>query len=138
EPLVTDDTPVSSGATTTDLRQVERYAANRARRTAGGVAGGVGLAVLAAGGVFGVLAIVNNDDARSCPQPFYAGKEPGVDSDQATNRALAFANVANVLVPLGLVGIGIGGWLVLTAGPASPGSPVASRSGATLGFGRQW
>ncbi|HEY8074032.1 MAG TPA: hypothetical protein VIF62_07985 [Labilithrix sp.] len=101
-----------------DLESLDQYAANRARRTTGFVASGIGLATLAAGGVFGVLAIVANDDAKSC-SPCIAGSNQARSSNDATDRALVFANVANVTVPLGVIGSAIGAYLVLTAGPTS-------------------
>ena len=116
----------------------ERDAANAARRTTGFLVGGVGLALAAAGGAFGVAAIVNNNEARSCAQPCYVDKPPGQASDQATSRALVFANIANVLVPLGAVGAAVGGWLVFTSGRTTVATPVVSREGAGLSIRRSW
>lgn len=102
----------------TDLEEVERYAAARARRTTGFVVGGIGLATMTAGLVFGVLAISADQDAQDqCATTCFRGEGPATASNQATDRAFVFANVANVLVPLGLVATGIGTYLVLTAGP---------------------
>ncbi len=101
-----------------DLEKLDEYAANRARRTTGFVVGGIGVATLAIGTVFGVLAIVANNDAKSC-SPCTIDSNAAKDSNAATDRALVFANIANVTVPLGVVGSAIGAYLVLTAGPTS-------------------
>ncbi len=101
-----------------DTRQEERYAANRSRKTAGHVLGGVGLGVAVTGGVFGILAIAGDGSAaNACPQPCTQGSREAIAADDKTDRALLFANVANVAIPLGLVAAAIGGYLVLTTGP---------------------
>jgi hypothetical protein len=115
-----------------------RDTVNGARRTTGFLVGGVGLAVVAAGAAFGIAAIVNNNEARSCPQTCFGDSPAGQQSDLATNRALVFANIANVLVPLGAVGAAVGGWLVFTSGRTTVGAPVVSRDGATLGVRGTW
>lgn len=116
------DAPVATatpGAAGPDLRELEEYASNRARRTTGFVIGGFGLATLAAGAAFGVAAIVNDNEAKECGSPCYEGTPEGQASDRATDRALVFANIANVTVPLGIIGTAVGAFLVLGAGPSS-------------------
>lgn len=110
----------------------DAYAANRSRRTAGLVVGGIGVATMAAGGVFGVLAVVQHSDAvAACPQPCVAGSEAARAADGGTDRALVFANVANVVLPIGLVAAVVGGYFFLGAGPTKPGvrASVAPRPG---------
>lgn len=106
--------PSTAGAR---LDELEEYAANRAQRTAGFVIGGIGLVTLAAGAVFGVAAIVADNEAKDC-SPCVRGSAAASDSDKATDRALVFANIANVMVPLGAVGSAVGAYLVLSAGPS--------------------
>jgi hypothetical protein len=101
-----------------DIEKVEEYAANQARRTAGYVVGGIGIATLAIGGAFGVGAIVNDGSAKdACPAPCVEGSAQAAAADASTDRAFVFSNIANVTIPLGIIGAGIGAYLVLTAGP---------------------
>jgi hypothetical protein len=109
-----------------DLEKAEEAAQNRAQRTIGFVVGGIGVATLVTGGVFGVLAVTANSDAKKCPSPCIAGSPEANDSNSATDRAITFANVANVTIPLGLVGAGIGAYLVLTASSSSSSSSSSS------------
>lgn len=120
---LTAATPSGGGTSTAnaDLEKVEEYAANQARRTAGFVIGGIGIATLAIGGAFGVGAIVNDGNAKdACPAPCVEGSPQAAEADASTDRAFVFSNIANVTVPLGVIGAGIGAYLVLTAGPTAP------------------
>ncbi len=114
-----------------------QYDANRSRKTTGLIVGGVGLGALAAGAVFGVLAIAGDSDAeKACPQPCFAGSREAAEADAATDRALVFANMANVAIPIGVIVTAIGGYLVLSAGPTSKPSTAfvaPSRGGGALG-----
>lgn len=101
-----------------ERRENERVAANRSRRTTGLVVGAGGLAVLAAGGVLGILAIGRNSDATgACPEPCVAGSSAARTADEHTDRALLFANVANVAIPVGALAAAVGAWLFFGAGP---------------------
>lgn len=120
---------------TTDVRELEEYASNRAKRTTGFVIGGIGLATLAAGAAFGIAAIVNDSDAKECSAPCYADRPAGQASDRATDRALVFANIANVTVPLGAIATLLGAYLVLTAGPSSRPARAALAPAALPGGG---
>ncbi|MBX3223799.1 MAG: hypothetical protein KF795_25020 [Labilithrix sp.] len=101
-----------------DRAKDEEYAANRSRHTTGVVVGAIGVAAMAAGGVFGVLAIMNDGDAaKACPAPCIAGTNEARAADDTTDRALLFANVANVAIPVGLIVAAIGGYMALSAGP---------------------
>jgi hypothetical protein len=130
----------------------KQVAANKSRRTKGLVIGGAGVAVMAAGGVFGVLAILKNSDASSaCPAPCVNGSAAANDANDATDRALLFANIANVAIPIGALVTILGGYMILSSGPTAmpaaglPPAPakrtLLSRSyvtpslgGATLGW----
>ena len=127
---------VSSGP---NLEAVEQYASNQARRTTGFVIGGIGLATLAAGAVFGVAAIVNDGDAKSC-SPCTRGTVEAGASDQSTDRALVFANIANVTVPLGALGALAGAYLVLSSGPSRrvAVAPLAAPHTGGLSVSGQW
>jgi len=136
-----EDEPVAKSvpdAGADDRAREEEYASNRARKTTGFVVGGIGIATMAAGGVFGVLAIVNDGDAtNACPQPCFAGSKEARAADDTTDRALVFANVANVVLPIGLVAAAIGGYMVLSAGPTEKPTARAffapRRGGASFG-----
>lgn len=98
-------------------KQIE---ANRSRRTKGFIVGGAGVAVMAVGGVFGILAMTKNSDAtKACPAPCVNGSDAALDADASTDRALLFANVANVAIPIGAVVTVLGGYLILSSGPTS-------------------
>ena len=116
--VVAKPNPIPDLGDGADAARDEEFAANRSRKTTGFVIGGIGVATMAAGGVFGVLALVNDSDAAAaCPQPCVAGSNPARTADDTTDRALVFANVANVVIPIGLVAAAIGGYMILTAGP---------------------
>ncbi len=135
-PTLLAPAPVAKGA---DLQSVEEYASNRARRTTGFVLGGLGLATLATGGVFAVLAILNDNEAKKCA-PCVRGTSEAASSGQATDRALVFANVANVTLPLGLIGAVAGAYLVLSAGPSTKIAilPVTTKTQAGVSMSTAW
>jgi len=118
----------------------DELANNRARRTIGFVVGGVGAATVLAGAAFGVLAIAANSDAKKCGPPCLAGSTDAAASNAATDRALLFANVSNVTLPLGLLAAAIGAYVLLTTGPteAATLSPRLSRSAAALDLTARW
>jgi tetratricopeptide (TPR) repeat protein len=117
-----------------DALESDDARANRARRTTGYVVGGVGIAVLAAGVASGVAAVVNNNAAERCGSPCYRDQPDGKASDEATDRALTFANVANVTVPLGVLGVLAGAYLAFTAGPVKRASILPRASASAAGF----
>jgi hypothetical protein len=113
-----------------DRDRADAYAANRSRRTTGYVVLGTGVATVAVGGVFGVLAILANNDApQACPRPCVAGSPQANNADASTDRALLFANVTNVVLPLGAIIAAIGGYMVLTAGPTDRPVSTTERKG---------
>lgn len=92
------------------------------RRVAGYVVGGAGFLSLWVGGVFGVRAILKRQDSDSdCP-----GGACNARGWASYEQAQTAANVANVGLALGVIGVGVGTWLVLssrnettlTAGPS--------------------
>lgn len=102
------------------------------------IVGGVGAAALLTGGTFGVLAIVENgkvnDECHKTSSSLQCS-QAGMDAARAGDT---YATVANVLVPIGLVGLGVGaGWLWASSGGQNTGSlraaPVGSH-GASLNF----
>ena len=139
-----DDAPVEAtprGASAADLARVEEYASLRARRTTGYVVGGIGLVVIGTGAAFGVGAILNNNEAKRCTtgSDCYRGEPAATASAQATDRALIFANIANVMIPLGVVVSGIGGYLLLTSSARKVSlAPSASLHAASMDLTARW
>lgn len=135
------DAPVAVAASPggANLEELEEYASNRARRTTGYVIGGIGLATLAVGAAFGVAGIVSDNDAKDC-SPCVRGTAAATASDQATDRAFVFANIANVTVPLGAIGTAVGAYLVLSAGPSRKVTvtPLTSPTNAGLSLSGLW
>jgi hypothetical protein len=134
-----EDEPITKPLARVDHDPAEdaQYASNRSRKTTGFVVGGVGAAALAAGGVFGVLAIMGDSDAaKACPSPCIAGSAQAKAADDRTDRALLFANVSNIALPVGLIALAIGGYLVLSAGPTEkPASSARAFVTPMLGGG---
>ncbi len=102
-------------------------------RAAGVVIASAGLAVLGAGSVFGVLALMKNDEGKKACQ-FSEGKDPeqfdasgycyrnSAAYDTANDKksgAKTYANIANVAVPVGAIGVVLGGYLFFR-GPSKP------------------
>ena len=140
-------TPPPSAAGTNAV-DVEAALAARGRRTAGFVVGGIGLGFLAAGGVFGALAIGARNDAVCAPATvrgqtscFNQNPTTGVGTnpelDRAQNeyqKASVFATLSTGGFILGAIGIGVGLYLVLTAKVPTPRAAalVARPGGAGL------
>lgn len=142
EDLPVTKAPPPGPAAGPSLEALDRVAGQRALRTTGFVIGGLGIATGIAGGIFGVLAITKNqaaadvcadtgDPAKVNAGPFDDGKpiragggcfapregdRPSADlsnSNALRDDARTFANVANVLVPVGVVALGVGAYLVI-------------------------
>jgi len=152
-PVAAAVVPPTNGAT---LEELDRVASQRALRTTGFVIGGVGLATVAAGGVFGILAITTNNAAKGVcqdntsgtltnPGPYDSapnrdlpiaagggcygprpGERPSAELNRANNLrddARTFANVANVLIPVGLVTAAIGTYLIVRSADSNEPEP---------------
>ncbi len=92
------------------------------------VIGGVGIAALGVGAAFGGLALSTYATAKSeCPT------KTGCSDDALStrSRANAFANVANVGIPVGAVAVGAAVILLLT-GPSRPAEPPKDAPRAML------
>jgi tetratricopeptide (TPR) repeat protein len=80
------------------------------------VVGGVGAAALATGGVFGLLALRSNSDAQDlCP----TRKGCSSAALDAADRRDQQAMIANLGVGVGVVGLGVATWLLLSSGHRS-------------------
>jgi hypothetical protein len=113
--LALRDAPVSEKPPSVALDQAERVATSRSQRTAGLVVGGVGVAALLTGGVFGILAAAQASNVAECTGPAGCTGARLQEAQNAHNRANTFANVANVLVPVGAIFGGVGAALFFTA-----------------------
>jgi hypothetical protein len=83
------------------------------KRVAGFVVGGVGVAALAVGTVFGVEALQKRHESDASCSGDTCRTQSGVDLNEDAQR---FANVANVGIGVGIVGLVVGTYLVLTSG----------------------
>lgn len=108
-------------------------------RAAGYVAGGVGVIALLVGGYFGLRARSRWSDRNDHCSP------AGCDAEavEASDDAHTSATIANVAVGLGLLSLGVGTYLIVTAPPATaePSYPVKSAlgtNGMMLGLGGVW
>ena len=127
----------------------DRLAAREATRTVGFAVGGAGLAVLVAGGVFGVLTVTTNNAAkRACrdnTEGLTLSNTTGSDASRyfdAAGRCYAstperpnpflesandlhseargYGTIATLLIPVGLLAAGAGAYLVLTSSDEPP------------------
>lgn len=107
------------------------------QRTVGFVVGGVGLVALGVGGYFGLRAFSRWDERNNhCGD---AGCDPtGVEAGDEAERAAMFSNIG---VGVGLAGVAVGTYLVLSAGSgehAATSRPTPDGSGLVLGYRKQF
>lgn len=106
------------------------------RRAAGFVVGGVGVAALGVGAVFGILAIGDKSDAdKLCPD-----KKCNAAGQDLIDAASSKALVSTIGVGVGVAAVGAGLVLVLTSGSSASGSeragaPVTARLYPSVGRG---
>jgi tetratricopeptide (TPR) repeat protein len=107
--------------------------------TAGWITLGAGAGALAVGGVLGFLSLASYDDAeKACPTREGCSNE-AIEMREAAERN---AWISNVALGVGVVGVGIGGYLVLSA-PSSSEGGVSLRTrplprGAWLGVSKDF
>jgi hypothetical protein len=93
------------------------------RRTAAFIVGSVGVAALSTGAVFGARAIAKSRESNDlCP----SRDCPDAQALSANSDARLAANIANVAIGAGLVGIGVMTYLLLTS--ATSATPTANAS----------
>lgn len=131
------------------LSQPSEPAARSGTKTVGYVIGAVGLAALATGGTFALLSASANSSAKNkCSRAdnpgasaddfdpttgkCFTNSQPFNEASDRRSQAMTFANVANVLVPVGIVGAGVGLYLVLR--PGANASPRARLSPTLTGL----
>jgi hypothetical protein len=112
-------------------------------RTAGLIVGGVGLAALGVGGIFGALTLSEKSAAASaCPAASHVCTDPSKVSDAQGHHSTAETDswVSTIGLGAGLVGVGVGAYLMLRHGTAeSPSAihvwPTVGRDGGGLTLG---
>ncbi|HEY2517894.1 MAG TPA: hypothetical protein VGI39_43790 [Polyangiaceae bacterium] len=129
-------TTQSVGATTAPASGARDW-----RRPTGWVVGGIGLAAISVGAIFGVSAIAKSSDVKSkC--------SPSLCTDAATVRengdAKTAATVSNVSIGAGAAIVAVGAYLLLTAPMATPPSsafrwvPIVGRQQVGAAFEEEW
>lgn len=94
------------------------------QRTLGFIVGGAGVVLLGVGGFFGLQALSKKSESDDrCPTDSTCTKEGVALNDEANTAAW----IANAGVGLGLVGVGIGTYLILSAGPDEAPPPRSAR-----------
>jgi len=94
------------------------------RRTAGFILGGAGVAAIGVGAFFGVSALSKRSEADAlCPER-RCSNPTGVSLQ---DEAITAAWVANIAIGAGLVALGIGGYLVLTAAPDGKSAQIGAK-----------
>jgi hypothetical protein len=129
-PAVAAATPASAVApvATPVVAAPERVDPAAGGRTRGIVALSAGGALLVAGTITGVLSIVKTSEEKdTCPGGHCEKSQSG-----ALSTANSLANVANVCVPLGLLGVGYGLYELLTLPSSAPAQ--ARRHGVRVSF----
>ncbi len=112
-------------------------------RTIGFVVGGIGIAALGVGAVFGVRAITKSSDAKSLCS---TGPCANAEAVSTNSDAKTAARVADITVGAGLVAVAVGAYLVLSAPRSAPASsaktsmltPTLDRYGGGLSLQRTW
>jgi hypothetical protein len=110
---VEDPAPTTAGATSE----------SHAGRTWGYTVGGLGIASVAVGAVFGVRAIGKNDDATALCAPASCMSAEGIDLNK---EARSSATISTVAISAGLVAVGVGAVLLLTSRSSEPRTREAS------------
>jgi hypothetical protein len=115
-----------------------------ADRTAAFVVGGLGVTGLVVGSVFGITALqLNASSKRNCDAP--QGSAAACGSDLDGQHASIDANVSNVAFGVGIVGLGVAAYVLLTAPRAASGSssnvrivPAWTDRGGSVGLQGAW
>jgi hypothetical protein len=111
------------------------------KRPAGWIVGGVGLAAVGVGAVFGVMAISKSNDAKSKCSPSSCTDPTAVSENQDAKTA---ATISDVAIGAGVAAVAVGAWFLLTA-PSAPSAssalpimPFVGREHAGIALIRAW
>jgi hypothetical protein len=116
---------------------------SHAGRNWGYAVGGLGIASVAVGSIFGLRAIGKNDDAKSLCRPESCTSAEGIDLN---SEARSSATISTVAIGAGLVAVGVGAVLVLTSRSSAPKTreaairlvPNAGANGLGAGMRGSW
>lgn len=115
---------LQSAPVVADAPQRSAAADGSGQRTTGFVLGGAGIAAIGVGAFFGVSALAKRSDADAlCPEKRCSN--PAAVSLQ--DEAITAAWIANVAIGAGLVALGVGGYLVITAAPDGKSAQVGAK-----------
>jgi hypothetical protein len=111
--------PAAAGAPPADANAEESA---KKKRMTGFIVGGVGVVSLGVGAVFGIQALSKRSQSdEQCPNDQCTAEGVALNDEAKTA-----AWIANIGVGLGLVGIGVGTYLILTAGPKQEAPPAST------------
>jgi hypothetical protein len=145
--LPLEDAPAATGAAALPeaAPDVTTGSANAGKKVAGFVVGGVGIAALAVGTVFGIEALRKRSDSDATCSGNTCRSQAGVDANKDAQR---FAIYSDVGLGVGVVGLVVGTYLVLSSGgtksvPASTATrvkvlPVVGSRGSSLELTGTW
>lgn len=111
--------------------------AGEGARTAGWVIGGIGAASLVVGGVTGILVLGKKSTVDANCNADKRCSATGLD---AAESGKTLGTVSGVTLALGVVGVGVGAWLVLSNGEKQQTSlaPIAHPGGGGLALHTRW
>ncbi len=117
--LPLEDAPVSAGPTFSSDSAPESGSAepSRGKKVAGFVVGAVGLAALGVGAAFGVEALEKRHQSNASCSGGTCKTQNGVDLNDDAQR---FADISDVGIGVGIVGLVVGTYLVLTSTSPRP------------------
>jgi hypothetical protein len=127
---VQPDAPVAA-ATSSSPTQDQPKSAGSGSKTAGFIIGGVGVVALGVGTAFGIRALSKKADSdEECPTDTTCSEDGVTYNDQAKTAAW----IANIGIGVGLVGIGVGTYLILTSGGREERSASSRPARRALAF----
>ena len=126
--LALEDAPASPIASFDSSPEPNVSNHSTGKKAAGFVVGGVGVAALAVGTVFGVEALQKRHDSDASCSGDTCRTQAGVNLNEDAQR---FANIADVGIGVGIVGLVVGTYLVLTSGGSRP-VPAATAVGSSV------
>lgn len=111
--------------------ELARSARPSGRNTAAWIIGGTGVVALGIGTIFGVRTLAKKKDSDAqCPTDASCSREGVTLNDEAHTSAW----ISDIGFGLGIVGVGVGTYLLLTGGPAEQGQKASARGRSALSF----
>lgn len=112
-------------------------AATSTKRTLGFMIGGVGVAGIVVGSVTGLFALRAKSDMLDNCDAVSGGFDCNQDGAHAASSGKTFATISTIGFAAGVVGLGVGGYLVLSSGPTHTAfSAHPLPGGGAVGLGR--